>query len=147
MNADTVRLVTNEAGAHHLNSVHGVYLRDEVRDLARDALPIASLNSITLLGAEYAGRSYGGGILKMEPREADGWWMPSAASLREHRDALVALKPRVQRMLQAKNLLGAVDAVDAVLLNGMINSTQLEAVRADRHDWVTRRTVRGKSGK
>ncbi len=76
MNADTVRLVHNASGVRHLNSVHGVYLREDVRELAA-LIPIASLNSVTLLGAERAGRSYGGGILKMEPREADGWWMPA----------------------------------------------------------------------
>lgn len=147
MNADTVRLVTNDAGTHHLNSVHGVYLREDVKELAREVLPIASLNSVSLLGAEYSGRSYGGGILKLEPREADGWWMPSAALLGRHRDALLALRPRVQRMLQAKNLLGAVAAVDAIVLKGVLDEVQIKAVRADRHDWMKRRTVRGKSGK
>lgn len=147
MNADTVRLVTNDAGVRHLNSVHGVYLADDVRELAREILPVASLNSITLLGAEYAGRSYGGGILKMEPREADSWWMPSPELLRTHRNTLLDLKPRVQRLLQAKNLLGAVELVDAVLLDGVLDDEQLTAVRTDRHDWMNRRTVRGKSGK
>lgn len=55
-------------------------------------LPIASLNSVTLLGAELAGGSYGGGILNIEPREADRWWMPSAALLWQHRSQLT-LKP------------------------------------------------------
>ncbi|MDL5352173.1 N-6 DNA methylase [Microbacterium sp. zg-YB36] len=146
MNGDTVRLTHNAAGARHLNSVHGVYLRGEVREIATDVLPIASLNSVTLLGAEHSGRSYGGGILKMEPREADGWWMPSAALLHKHHAALAALKPRVQRMLQAKNLLGAVAAVDGVLLDGLLTDQALTAIRADRHDWMKRRVTRGKSG-
>ncbi|MDW4572593.1 N-6 DNA methylase [Microbacterium sp. M3] len=147
MNADTVRLVTNDAGAHHLNSVHGVYLREDLRELAREVLPIASLNSMTLLGAEYAGRSYGGGILKLEPREADEWWMPSAALLRQRRSELLTLKPTILRMLRTKNLLGAVAAVDEVVLRGVVDEKHLSEVRADRHDWMTRRTVRGKSGK
>lgn len=146
MNADTVRLTHNAAGVHHLNSIHGVYLRDEVRDLATAVLPIASLNSMTLLSAELAGRSYGGGILKMEPREADGWWMPGEALLRKHRDALIALKPQVQRLLQAKNLMGAVAEVDAVLMHGLLTDEQLTAIRADREDLMTRRVTRGKSG-
>ncbi|MGV7904611.1 SAM-dependent methyltransferase, partial [Mycobacterium kansasii] len=65
------------AKAHHLNSVHGVYLRDEVRTLGRDLLGFAALNSVTVLHAEIVGRSYGGGILKIEPREADRWLVPS----------------------------------------------------------------------
>jgi hypothetical protein len=146
MNADTPRLTTNTAGVRHLNSVHGVYLHESVRDLARDVLPIASLNSLTLLSAELAGRSYGGGILKIEPREADRWWMPSAALLQQNRSQLTALKPSIQRHLQNKNLLAAVQLVDDVLLEGKLTGAQLDAVRADHADWMKRRIVRGKSG-
>lgn len=79
MNADTPRLTTNHAGMYHLNSVHGVYLRAAHRDLGRDLLPLASLNTLTLLGAETVGRAYGGGMLKLEPREADLLPLPSPA--------------------------------------------------------------------
>lgn len=146
MNADTPRLTTNLAGVRHLNSVHGVYLHEDVQELGREVLPVASLNSVTLLGAELAGRSYGGGILKLEPREADRWWMPSAALLTQRRSQLVAIKPSVQRHLQNKNLLRAVALVDAVLLNGELSEAKLESVRADHADWMKRRVVRGKSG-
>lgn len=146
MNADTARVTTNDAGVRHLNSVHGVYLAPAHRDLARDVLPVASLNSLTLLSAELVGRSYGGGILKIEPREADRWWMPSPEVLAEHRDELRELKPRVQRLLQARNLAQAVALVDAVLLTSRIGETQLSSVKADHFDRVARRTVRGRSG-
>ncbi len=145
MNADTARITTNQAQARHLNSVHGVYLKPEIRDLAREVLPIASLNSLTLLSAELVGRSYGGGVLKVEPREADRWWMPSAAALVRHRDALVELKPRVQRLLQAKNLRGAVALVDEILLDDL-RDAQLRGVRADHDSFMRRRVTRGKSG-
>ena len=68
MNADTPRLCTNRKSVYHLNSVHGVYLRKGLRQLGMDLLPLASLNSMTLLGAETVGRAYGGGMLKLEPR-------------------------------------------------------------------------------
>lgn len=145
MNADTARLTTNQARARHLNSVHGVYLKDDVRELARDVLPVASLNSLTLLSAELVGRSYGGGVLKIEPREADRWWMPSAATMTGYRDALVELKPRVQRLLQSKNVLGAVALVDEVILDGL-SDAQLQAVREDAAAFMQRRLTRGKSG-
>ncbi|OCG76046.1 hypothetical protein A7J15_12820 [Microbacterium sediminis] len=145
MNADTARLTTNQASALHLNSVHGVYLKPEVRDVAREVLPVASLNSVTLLGAELVGRSYGGGVLKIEPREADRWWMPSVVTMTKHRDALVELKPRVQRLLQTKNLLGAVALVDEVIL-GDLSEAQLRAVRDDHAAFMQRRVTRGKSG-
>ncbi len=146
MNADTARLTTNTAGAHHLNSIHGVYLKEEHRELARDVLPIASLNSMTLLSAELVGRSYGGGILKIEPREADRWWMPSPALLSQHRQALASLKPRVQRMLRARNLPGAVKLVDEVLFGNVLSVEELASIAGDHRALTSRRTVRGRSG-
>jgi adenine-specific DNA methylase len=116
MNADTPRLTTNTAGALHLNSVHGVYLADEYRELGRELLPLASLNSLTLLNAEMVGRSYGGGILKLEPREADVWAMPSPTHVAERADALRQVKDTVARLLRTGNLLAAVDIVDHALL-------------------------------
>lgn len=145
MNADTARLTTNQAKARHLNSVHGVYLKPEFRDLAQEVLPVASLNSITLLSAELVGRSYGGGVLKLEPREADRWWMPSAATMTMHREALVEVKPRVQRLLQAKNLQGAVALIDEILLSEL-SDAQFRAVREDHAAFLRRRVTRGKSG-
>lgn len=146
MNADTARLTTNTAGARHLNSIHGVYLRDELRDIGRDVLPVASLNSMTLLSAEIVGRSYGGGILKIEPREADRWWMPSPALLARHHAALAAAKPRVQRHLQRKDLRAAVAIVDELLFADLLSTEELHAVRADHQALTSRRTVRGRSG-
>jgi hypothetical protein len=145
MNADTARITTNEARARHLNSVHGVYLKPDIRQLAREVLPIASLNSFTLLSAELVGRSYGGGVLKIEPREADRWWMPSAAAMVRHRAALIGLKSRVRRLLQAKNLIGAVTLVDEIVL-GDLADAQLGAVREDHVAFMQRRATRGKSG-
>lgn len=146
MNADTARLTTNTVAARHLNSVHGVYLSENHRELACDVLPIASLNSMTLLSAELVGRSYGGGILKIEPREADRWWMPSPALLTQHRDTLAALKPRVQRMIQARNLPGAVQLVDAVLFDGVLSTGELASIAGDHLALTSRRTIRGRSG-
>lgn len=146
MNGDTPRLTTNQAGARHINSVHGVYLRDDVRELARSALPVASLNSVTLLGAELVGRSYGGGILKIEPREADRWWVPSEQLVRRHIVALTAMKPKVLRLIRSRNLLAAVALVDSVLFDGEMTRKQLDSVRYDHRDWTARRVIRGKSG-
>lgn len=146
MNADTPRLSTNRAKAHHLNSVHGIYLKDEHTELGIDLLPIASLNSVTLLGAETVGRAYGGGMLKIEPREADHLPLPSPVLVEKHADALRALKPKVAAALRAGHLLHAVALVDEVLLvEGMdLGKSTIAAIRSDHADLTARRVSRGK---
>lgn len=147
MNADTPRLSANRAAAHHLNSVHGIYLQPELRKDGMSLLPIAALNSITLLGAEVVGRAYGGGMLKIEPREADVLPVPSPALVDRHRRALNGLRPSIASMLRSGRLMDAVAAVDDVLLvKGLrISKTSLGAVRADHADLTSRRIARGKS--
>ena len=145
MNADTPRLVTNEATAHHLNSVHGVYLDDGHRGLGRELLPLASLNSITLLNAEMVGRAYGGGILKIEPKEADVWAVPAPALVQVRAEVLRSVKDKVARLLRAGKLLGAVEVVDQVMLidSEQVSVEQVEYVRQAREELARRRTVRG----
>lgn len=149
MNADTPRLTTNSAQARHLNSVHGVYLNDDIRELGRELLPLASLNSVTLLNAEMVGRSYGGGILKLEPREADVWAMPSSQHIRTHADALRSIKPKVAKLLQHGKLAQAVEIVDRILLTdaGIISEVKLGRVREAHAAMTTRRAARGRIGR
>lgn len=142
MNADTPRLVTNRAKAHHLNSVHGVYLRDEVRTLGRDLLALAALNSVTVLHAEIVGRSYGGGILKIEPREADRWLVPAPELVAARADELRAVRRRVGSLLDRGKLLEATRIVDDAL--GLETHIVLEPVRTARDSLATRRTVRSR---
>jgi len=149
MNADTPRLTTNAAGARHLNSVHGVYLRDEYRELGQELLPLASLNSLTLLHAEVVGRSYGGGILKLEPREADVWAMPSPAFVEERAAALRKVRGDVADALERRDLAAAVKLVDRALFQGSARllKRDLDPVRSAYGAMYQRRITRGKSGR
>ncbi|HZY77471.1 MAG TPA: N-6 DNA methylase [Jatrophihabitantaceae bacterium] len=146
MNADAPRLVTNRARAHHLNSVHGVYLRPELRRAGADLLPLACLNSATLVGAETVGRAYGGGMLKLEPREADALPVPGPAFLAAHREAISALRPAVVRALSRGRLADAVAVVDEVLLVDALglDAAGLHAIRDARSLLAARRTARGR---
>jgi hypothetical protein len=142
MNADTPRLCTNAARAGHLNSVHGVYLRPHVRALGTDLLPLASLTSMTLLGAETVGRAYGGGMLKIEPKEADQLPVPAPALVETAADPLKKIRPQVARLLRAGKLLDAVALVDDVLLIGELGLSPAQVgVLRDAHAELTARRM------
>jgi len=147
MNADTARLSTNEAGARYLNSVHGVFLKPDLQALGSELLPLASLNSATLLHAEIVGRAYGGGILKIEPKEADKWAMPSPALIRTRALGLRAIKSKVAQLLNSGRLLNAVSMVDDILFSecDALTFDQLNRIRQARETLAQRRTLRGSS--
>jgi adenine-specific DNA methylase len=144
MNQDTPRITTNEAKALHLNSVHGIYLQPEHRDLGRKLLPVASLTSMTLVGAETVGRAYGGGMLKIEPREADRLPVPSPAVVASAADALVAIRPQLATRLRYGRLVEAAKLVDDVLLVGELgmNRSDVKALRDAHAELSARRTAR-----
>ena len=145
MNADTPRLCANEAGVHHLNSVHGLYLRPGLRDIGMRLLPLGALNSITLLGAETVGRAYGGGMLKLEPREADLLPVPSADSLRAAEGPLLEHRDTIATALRNRRLQDAVRLVDDVLLAGELglSSREVGALQAAHAELRARRVARG----
>ena len=146
MNADTPRITTNAAKALHLNSVHGIYLVNEHRDLGCELLPLAALTSMTLVGAETVGRAYGGGMLKIEPREADRLPVPSAEVVEAARDKLIALRPQLGSRLRSGRLVDAAKLVDDVLLVGELGMSRSDA-KALRDQYVelsARRSAMGR---
>ncbi|MEO8136173.1 MAG: N-6 DNA methylase [Betaproteobacteria bacterium] len=148
MNADTPRLCTNRAKVHHLNSVHGVYLRPKYKRLGLDMLPLASLNSLTLLGAETVGRAYGGGMLKLEPREADRLPVPSPDLVRAAQKALSDIRPQMGIHLRTGQLTSAARLVDNVLLIGELGMSRADvgALRDAHAELTARRTARNARG-
>ena len=145
MNADTPRLCANEPRVHHLNSVHGLYLRPGLRELGTRALPVGALNSVTLLGAETVGRAYGGGMLKLEPREADLLPVPSPDALRATEAALTALRQEIDDALANGRLYDVVTAVDDILLTSQLGlaTRELGSLRSAHMELRARRTRRG----
>jgi len=147
MNHDAPRLVTNEAGVECLNSIHCVYLKDRNRAIGTALLPISMLNSVTLLGAELCGRSYGGGMLKLEPREADLWPVPSESTLRDVESELESLRPQLALHLRNGDLAKVVNLVDRVLLTGHLKTrkSQLDSIRDARRAMFDRRLARSRT--
>ena len=143
MNNDRPRLVDNAARAEILNSVYGVRLAPERRPVGRGILPIACLNSVTLPGAELVGRAYGGGLLKMEPREADSLPVPTPGCLEKAAKALRSLGPKVALSPRADGLQAVVEAVDAIVLAD-VPGGELRKIRAARETLFRRRRARGR---
>jgi hypothetical protein len=114
------RLITNGARTTVLNSMHGIRLnKAECRD-AKEALPLLAINSVTMLGAEVFGRSYGGGILKMEPREAAGLPVPAPDALVAAWTLLRDRRSGLDAALRRGEWSNVVTEVDDVLLRGVM---------------------------
>jgi adenine-specific DNA-methyltransferase len=69
-------LVVNEAQATCSNAVHRVWLHPGTK-LSPESIAAASWTTLYKLSAELQGRSYGGGVLKLEPGGATGLCLPA----------------------------------------------------------------------
>ena len=93
MSSDLPRLVVNDASALSTNTVHGVRLWNGTDP---GGLAASFYSSLTMLSAELVGRSYGGGVLKLEPTEAERLVVPRPSS---HHSRLLA---RVDELVRAR---------------------------------------------
>jgi hypothetical protein len=113
------RLVANTAGVTFVNSMHGVRLTNGP-EASRLALPLLAMNSVSMLGAELFGRSYGGGILKMEPREAARLPLPKTGHIVAAWKRLERERRQLDHALRAGEWSSVVARVDEVLLRGVM---------------------------
>lgn len=146
MSHDRPRLIANEAGVYILNSVFGVKLIANRRAIGMKLLPIAALNSVTLLGAEVVGRSYGGGLLKLEPREADKLPVPALARVADRADELSAIAPQLATAMRSGDLDAACRLVDPIVFPA-VSDEILQALRTARELLFERRRTRAGNGK
>lgn len=129
--------------------MHGIYLRDDVSQLGIELPPLACLNSVTLLGAEAVGRSYGGGMLKLEPKEADLLPVPSPELVDRTTGELLSLVSPVTALLANGSVREAVRLVDDMLLRQgcEMGDGPISAIEAAREHMVGRRKARARSSK
>lgn len=145
MNADTAAICANPTGVVHLNSVHGLYLDDDHQNIPVEALALAACSTITRLGAEMVGRSYGGGLLKLEPREAAVLPVPTPAVVRTHLDELLAAVPRCRQLLATGQRDTVQHEVDRILAPTLgTDDDALDEMRIVAHTLHARRRARGK---
>ncbi|MGH3783473.1 MAG: N-6 DNA methylase [Pseudonocardiaceae bacterium] len=141
------RLIANTAEVTFVNSMHGVRLLPDAPPVARSALPLVSLNSVSLLGAEVFGRSYGVGILKMEPREAAMLPVPVPADLQAAWELLKPTSKTLDEWLVAGRWTEVVTQVDNVLLRDVLrlDPYQVSQLRAAADALRSRRLTRSES--
>jgi adenine-specific DNA-methyltransferase len=129
------RVALNEAVALHTNTLHGVtaHKREAANELAA-----GFVNSLTLLSAELIGRSYGGGVLKLEPTEAEALLLPPLGAahgrLRE-----------VDALLREGDLQAVLDLVDPLVLgDGLgLRPAEIKTLRSGAERLRERRRARG----
>ena len=116
------RLVVNDARVLHTNTIHGVRLLDSTMKPA--AIVSSFYNSLTLLSAELVGRSYGGGVLKLEPSEAEALLVP--------REPQALALEEVDRLVRAGDPEALVAFVDPIVLGeGLgLSAADIELLRA-----------------
>lgn len=134
------RLTVNAAAATSTDTVHRVRLVQQA-GAQPDPRALATVfhNSATFAFAEIMGRSYGGGVLELEPREAEQLPVPLPA----HANAELAAD--VDLLLKANEIEKALDIVDRqVLIDGLGLSRDM--VAQCRSAWVALRDRRTKRG-
>lgn len=103
------RLILNTLNARNSNLLHGVALKPDAPPVS--AIAVAMASSLTLLSAEIEGRAYGGGVLKLETKEAERLIVPPLPAA----IPVLELVPAVDRLIRAGDIERAALLVDGVL--------------------------------
>jgi adenine-specific DNA methylase len=134
---DHPRIIANATTATSTDTIHRVRM---LNGTTPRALAAASINSMTFAFSEIMGRSYGGGVLELEPREAEGLPFPDPHPLTD------ADIDAVDQLLREGTLESALDFVDErLLLNGLgLDRSQVLKLRSTWRRLRDRRLARGK---
>jgi adenine-specific DNA-methyltransferase len=137
------RIALNRANVSSTNLVHQLTFRKPQPRLR--AAYIASLySSLSLLSFELEGRSYGGGVLKLETREAERVLVPELTS--SLADSLCKALEEVDVAVRSRDSERAINVVDECFVRaGLLDSRILTELRSARAALQERRSLRGRT--
>lgn len=118
---DGPRIVSNKGRATCTDTIHRIRMKQGV---SSDSLAVYAFNSATFAFAEIRGRSYGGGVLELEPTEAENLLIP-----RINKNAPLA---EANEMVLSGDLEKALDFIDNLVLRSVglskIDITKLRGI-------------------
>lgn len=126
----------NTAGATYTNAVHGLRVLDGVDPFA---VALTMCSTLSLLSMEIEGRSYGGGVLKLEPSEIE---RVKVVNPQNHKRA----SSHVDRLLRSGDYSAAVAEADRAVLSLTLKLDRrlLDTLRSARERLVDRRYRRAR---
>jgi adenine-specific DNA methylase len=111
------KLIINQAGAYTTDTMHRVFLKSQT-DLY--AFTASYYNSLSLAFTEVCGRSHGGGVLELMPKEAEKVLLPY------HTDN-AALLPQIDKLIRSKaDITEVLKFTDQIILKEHFGLTQNE---------------------
>lgn len=128
------KLVLNAAEAVPTDTIHRVKIDNSYDP---NLITGSFINSLTFAFAEVYGRSYGGGVLELEPNEAEEIFIPFFPEVKINLQQL-------NKLLKEKRINEALDYTDSVLLKNNLGLNDA-MIRSLRNIWIklsTRRTRR-----
>lgn len=137
MSWNSPRLVINQARIACTNTIHGVTWRTGISEAQGRHIAIASLTTLSQLSAELEGRSYGGGVLKLEPSEAARLRIPT----RFHLD-LANTFAECSALCHSNRRGEASEKADALLLLPFIGKARLNSLKEALYLLRRRRSLR-----
>lgn len=122
-------LVVNKAGVTSTDTIHRVRFKKVVDGRPLDGRLLATVffNSLTLAWAEVCGRSYGGGVLELEPREAEELPIPYDTQIEIDVE-------KIETLLRHGHALKALDYVDNIVLKNYLGFDPL-LIKNIRNAW------------
>lgn len=118
------RLVLNELGCSSTNTVHRVTFNDTLPPERRMLACLSMMTTFSQISGEIVGRRYGSGVLKHEPRDAEGirLLMPDLS-----RDVIEATFEAVDKALRENDVTTAMALADKVIC-GAVDSKVLKTL-------------------